>query len=229
MRRLYDIANVLTSLNLIKKVHVREERGRKPAFKWLGPVEFDHSANAGKSQRRAVTDRRQHHQQMRLSVLLPRSLSNYHLAGNTVNVAAVLPAAAQPMADQDFRKTKMVRHASFNIATTSVALKRQVNSAPCSPRLEAAGKERRVCASPGSDVFRALPDIFFPSHHSSAKPACGLLQKDKQRHGLPTAVWKRHRVSSHDHARDLSAATDHCLTPKQCCHDEDSHPLPVTT
>lgn len=49
VRRLYDIANVLTSLNLIKKVHVREERGRKPAFKWLGPVEFNHSATAGGS------------------------------------------------------------------------------------------------------------------------------------------------------------------------------------
>uniref|UniRef100_A0A8C6V3E4 Transcription factor E2F7 n=1 Tax=Neogobius melanostomus TaxID=47308 RepID=A0A8C6V3E4_9GOBI len=41
VRRLYDIANVLTSLGLIKKVHVREERGRKPAFKWLGPTEFN--------------------------------------------------------------------------------------------------------------------------------------------------------------------------------------------
>uniref|UniRef100_A0A4W3JRK2 Transcription factor E2F8 n=1 Tax=Callorhinchus milii TaxID=7868 RepID=A0A4W3JRK2_CALMI len=37
IRRLYDIANVLTSLELIKKVHVAEERGRKPAFKWIGP------------------------------------------------------------------------------------------------------------------------------------------------------------------------------------------------
>lgn len=49
VRRLYDIANVLTSLNLIKKVHVREERGRKPAFKWLGSVHFDHSATDGGS------------------------------------------------------------------------------------------------------------------------------------------------------------------------------------
>uniref|UniRef100_A0A5F8GIN3 Transcription factor E2F7 n=1 Tax=Monodelphis domestica TaxID=13616 RepID=A0A5F8GIN3_MONDO len=40
VRRLYDIANVLTSLVLIKKVHVTEERGRKPAFKWIGPVDF---------------------------------------------------------------------------------------------------------------------------------------------------------------------------------------------
>ncbi|XP_055138139.1 transcription factor E2F8 isoform X2 [Symphalangus syndactylus] len=37
IRRLYDIANVLSSLDLIKKVHVTEERGRKPAFKWTGP------------------------------------------------------------------------------------------------------------------------------------------------------------------------------------------------
>ncbi|NWV62278.1 E2F8 factor, partial [Malurus elegans] len=37
IRRLYDIANVLSSLKLIEKVHVTEERGRKPAFKWTGP------------------------------------------------------------------------------------------------------------------------------------------------------------------------------------------------
>lgn len=37
MRRLYDIANVLRSLKLIEKVHVTEERGRKPAFEWVGP------------------------------------------------------------------------------------------------------------------------------------------------------------------------------------------------
>ncbi|XP_078530380.1 transcription factor E2F7 isoform X2 [Lissotriton helveticus] len=41
VRRLYDIANVLTSLGLIKKVHVTEERGRKPAFKWIGPTDFN--------------------------------------------------------------------------------------------------------------------------------------------------------------------------------------------
>lgn len=40
VRRLYDIANVLRSLKLIEKVHVTEERGRKPAFEWVGPGEF---------------------------------------------------------------------------------------------------------------------------------------------------------------------------------------------
>ncbi|NXJ09369.1 E2F8 factor, partial [Odontophorus gujanensis] len=37
IRRVYDIANVLSSLQLIKKVYITEERGRKPAFKWTGP------------------------------------------------------------------------------------------------------------------------------------------------------------------------------------------------
>ncbi|KAM8971968.1 transcription factor E2F7 [Pelodytes ibericus] len=45
VRRLYDIANVLTSLGLIKKVHVTEERGRKSAFKWIGPVDFEGASN----------------------------------------------------------------------------------------------------------------------------------------------------------------------------------------
>ncbi|XP_006805626.1 transcription factor E2F7, partial [Neolamprologus brichardi] len=103
VRRLYDIANVLTSLSLIKKVHVREERGRKPAFKWLGPVEFSSCVNAG----------------------------------NTLNVAAIASSeSAQPLAGQELRKAKMARHASFSITPTSVAVQRQVSSAPSSPRRE---------------------------------------------------------------------------------------------
>ncbi|XP_055776851.1 transcription factor E2F8-like isoform X1 [Salvelinus fontinalis] len=40
VRRLYDIANVLRSLKLIEKVHVTEEKGRKPAFEWTGTEDF---------------------------------------------------------------------------------------------------------------------------------------------------------------------------------------------
>ncbi|XP_059360718.1 transcription factor E2F7-like [Carassius carassius] len=46
VRRLYDIANVLTSLNLIKKLHVREEKSRKPVFKWIGPADFHSSCDS---------------------------------------------------------------------------------------------------------------------------------------------------------------------------------------
>ncbi|XP_005111136.2 transcription factor E2F8 [Aplysia californica] len=46
IRRLYDIANILTSLGLIKKVHVTEIRGRKPAFQYIGPdVDNIHDVN----------------------------------------------------------------------------------------------------------------------------------------------------------------------------------------
>ncbi|XP_077419513.1 transcription factor E2F8 [Vanacampus margaritifer] len=40
VRRLYDIANVLRSLKLIEKVHVKEEGLKKPAFEWVGPNEL---------------------------------------------------------------------------------------------------------------------------------------------------------------------------------------------
>lgn len=49
IRRLYDIANVLSSLNLIKKVHVTEERGRKPAFQWTYPESADQQGSSPSS------------------------------------------------------------------------------------------------------------------------------------------------------------------------------------
>ncbi|XP_061923046.1 transcription factor E2F7 isoform X1 [Entelurus aequoreus] len=100
VRRLYDIANVLTSLGLIQKVHVREERGRKPAFRWLGPVHFNKSSPSAD--------------------------------------LAPLPSCP-PIAGQDPRKARMVRHASFNAAPTSAAAHRRVSSAPSSPHREPAG------------------------------------------------------------------------------------------
>ncbi|XP_027870756.1 transcription factor E2F8 [Xiphophorus couchianus] len=49
VRRLYDIANVLRSLKLIEKFHVTEAGGRKPAFKWIGPVEHPPVQDLSKS------------------------------------------------------------------------------------------------------------------------------------------------------------------------------------
>ncbi|XP_054626979.1 transcription factor E2F8 [Dunckerocampus dactyliophorus] len=49
VRRLYDIANVLRSLKLIEKVHVKEERGRKPAFEWVGPNDLPKVKDAASS------------------------------------------------------------------------------------------------------------------------------------------------------------------------------------
>lgn len=37
VRRLYDIANILSSLQLIEKVHIHSiQTGRKPGFRWTG-------------------------------------------------------------------------------------------------------------------------------------------------------------------------------------------------
>lgn len=49
IRRLYDIANILASLNLICKVHVTELRGRKPAFSYIGPDVEELATQDGKS------------------------------------------------------------------------------------------------------------------------------------------------------------------------------------
>ncbi|NXS42237.1 E2F7 factor, partial [Balaeniceps rex] len=107
VRRLYDIANVLTSLGLIKKVHVTEERGRKPAFKWIGPVEFP-----GK------TDEPRGH-----------SPTSDPLPGMQRGVC-------DPYQIRATGKRRFTRHASFNGSRPCVGTRRKVSSEPNSPRQE---------------------------------------------------------------------------------------------
>ncbi|XP_061495676.1 transcription factor E2F7 isoform X2 [Rhineura floridana] len=105
VRRLYDIANVLTSLGLIEKVHVTEERGRKPAFKWIGPVEFTGDRGDVKME-----------------------ISTYP-ALTKVKGATHVPHQACAN-----RKERLSRHASFNTTQPSDVVKRKVSSEPSSPR-----------------------------------------------------------------------------------------------
>ncbi|XP_017659734.1 PREDICTED: transcription factor E2F7 [Lepidothrix coronata] len=107
VRRLYDIANVLTSLGLIKKVHVTEERGRKPAFKWIGPVEF-----SGK------TDELRGH-----------SPTSDSLPGTERGACAQYQICATG-------KQRFTRHASFNGAQPFEETRRKVSSEPNSPHQE---------------------------------------------------------------------------------------------
>ncbi|XP_040409795.1 transcription factor E2F7 isoform X1 [Cygnus olor] len=107
VRRLYDIANVLTSLCLIKKVHVTEERGRKPAFKWIGPVEFP-----GK-----IDEPRGHNP------------TSDPLPGEQRGACAPYPICATG-------KQRFTRHASFNGTQPCEGTKRKVSSEPSSPRQE---------------------------------------------------------------------------------------------
>ncbi|KAJ6651426.1 hypothetical protein lerEdw1_020999 [Lerista edwardsae] len=105
VRRLYDIANVLTSLGLIKKVHVTEERGRKPAFKWIGPVEFRGDGD-----------------DVKVDISTCAALTE---AKGTVRVPHQAGAS---------RKERLSRHASFHMAQPSQVVKRKVSSEPSSPR-----------------------------------------------------------------------------------------------
>ncbi|NXM34282.1 E2F7 factor, partial [Oxyruncus cristatus] len=107
VRRLYDIANVLTSLGLIKKVHVTEERGRKPAFKWIGPVEF-----SGK------TDELRGH-----------SPTSDSLPGTERGDCTQYQICATG-------KQRFTRHASFNGAQPCEGTRRKVSSEPNSPHQE---------------------------------------------------------------------------------------------
>ncbi|KAH0616701.1 hypothetical protein JD844_028023 [Phrynosoma platyrhinos] len=105
VRRLYDIANVLTSLGLIKKVHVTEERGRKPAFKWIGPVEFT-GDNGG----------------IKMDLSTCAALKEVKRAPHIPHQACAA------------KKERLSRHASFNTLQPSDVVKRKVSSEPSSPR-----------------------------------------------------------------------------------------------
>ncbi|KFQ75313.1 Transcription factor E2F7, partial [Phaethon lepturus] len=107
VRRLYDIANVLTSLGLIKKVHVTEERGRKPAFKWIGPVEFPGKTGEPRG----------------------HSPTSDPLPGTQRGTCAPIQICATG-------KQRFTRHASFNCAQPCEVTRRKVSSEPNSPHQE---------------------------------------------------------------------------------------------
>ena len=54
IRRLYDIANILSSLRLIEKTHLLDSR--KPAFRWLGVEKELAEAVAQEAQQRAAAE-----------------------------------------------------------------------------------------------------------------------------------------------------------------------------
>uniref|UniRef100_A0A3P8RJE6 Transcription factor E2F8 n=1 Tax=Amphiprion percula TaxID=161767 RepID=A0A3P8RJE6_AMPPE len=110
VRRLYDIANVLRSLKLIEKVHVTEERGRKPAFEWVGPEEFpqvksEASTSESPSKKRSVLESR-----------------------------ASLDNCAKNLFSSPENKRSFTRHPSLiKLAKSIQDDRRKINSAPSSP------------------------------------------------------------------------------------------------
>ncbi|XP_061593829.1 transcription factor E2F8 [Cololabis saira] len=111
VRRLYDIANVLRSLKLIEKVHVTEERGRKPAFEWVGPEGFSQAEDLPKSTIKRLSKNK--------SVLESR---------------ASLENCAKNLFSSPGTKRGFTRHPSLiKLAKSIQDDRRKINSAPSSP------------------------------------------------------------------------------------------------
>ncbi|XP_076466301.1 uncharacterized protein LOC143297735 isoform X2 [Babylonia areolata] len=142
IRRLYDIANILTSLKLIKKVAVSEFRGRKPAFQYTGP---DIDSLDAASASLCYTDG-SHRPSTRHSMLdCIRNDSSSLLANNTFRpIRPALPTEGtrgllkREMSDcSTSSASAMSRHSSFDhffaVVESELTRLHGHSSQPCSP------------------------------------------------------------------------------------------------
>ncbi|XP_017282216.1 transcription factor E2F8 [Kryptolebias marmoratus] len=112
VRRLYDIANVLRSLKLIEKVHVTEDRGRKPAFEWIGPEEFPQVKDLTESSFRCPSNRKK----------------------RALEPCASVENCAKNLFSSPRGKRSFTRHPSLiKLAKSIQDDRRKINSAPSSP------------------------------------------------------------------------------------------------
>ncbi|XP_046844479.1 transcription factor E2F8-like isoform X1 [Xenia sp. Carnegie-2017] len=58
-RRLYDVANILQSLKLIEKFHIRGVTGKKPGFKWIG-IDIENLSDSTMASKDVVTYKTKH-------------------------------------------------------------------------------------------------------------------------------------------------------------------------
>ncbi|KAM9861216.1 transcription factor E2F8 [Aulostomus maculatus] len=111
VRRLYDIANVLRSLKLIEKVHVTEERGRKPAFEWVGPEEFPQVKDSKSSASKSPTKKT-----------------------NVLELRSSVDNCTKNLFPSSRAKRSFTRHPSLiKLAKSIQEDRRKINSAPSSP------------------------------------------------------------------------------------------------
>lgn len=111
IRRLYDIANVLSSLELIKKVHVTEDRGRKPAFKWTGPEDLPSA------------------QDVEVATVTASSLSSRPLESRSSLDNCTKNLFCSPGTKRGFTR----HHSLVKLAKSIQDDRRKINSAPTSP------------------------------------------------------------------------------------------------
>ncbi|AWP01171.1 putative transcription factor E2F8 [Scophthalmus maximus] len=150
VRRLYDIANVLRSLKLIEKVHVTEERGRKPAFEWVGPVEFPQVKDLESSASECPAKKK--------NVLESR--------------ASVDNCAKKLFSSPPGGKRRFTRHQSLiKLAKSIQDDRRKINSAPSSPVKSAAGDSSNTDLPNKMAQLAAICKIQLDQESVTVKPA----------------------------------------------------------
>jgi len=113
VRRLYDIANILQSLGLIKKVQIPEGKGKKPAFEYVGPMVDNISLTD--EQKRSMPSTRQKNSLLavgkNLASLPDRddSLDSMRLNGATMKRARSLSGDRQEQFNMDNIKLQRTR------------------------------------------------------------------------------------------------------------------------
>uniref|UniRef100_A0A8D3A6E3 Transcription factor E2F8 n=1 Tax=Scophthalmus maximus TaxID=52904 RepID=A0A8D3A6E3_SCOMX len=164
VRRLYDIANVLRSLKLIEKVHVTEERGRKPAFEWVGPVEFPQVKGIARY----------------TNVLESR--------------ASVDNCAKKLFSSPPGGKRRFTRHQSLiKLAKSIQDDRRKINSAPSSPVKSAADSSNTDLPNKMAQLAAIckiqLDQEFEPTSSSSVEPPRAALLTPTQEPGVNATVY----------------------------------------
>ncbi|KAL4233013.1 Transcription factor e2f8 [Mactra antiquata] len=137
IRRLYDIANILTSLGLICKVHVTEIRGRKPAFRYIGPDIDDQ-----KDLQLACCSDGCHRPSSRHSMLdcirnqrVAKIMDSFKTIKPGDAVKTIKPVTAASSSDEEDGKLRFSRHSSFETlcAVATVETNKMYASEPNSP------------------------------------------------------------------------------------------------
>ncbi|XP_004700490.1 transcription factor E2F7 [Echinops telfairi] len=178
VRRLYDIANVLTSLALIKKVHVTEERGRKPAFKWIGPVDFGTNDEQLVDVSASVLPELERKPYGQIQVCAKQRLAR-HSSFNTVQASDRIKRKVNSEPSSPYREQGL-GGCSLEIGSLAAIYRQQVEE-KCQGKAFAS----KTVVSPSNNLDPAPPFPVLPvdseySASSLAKQACSVPQTDTQ-------------------------------------------------
>ncbi|XP_012876081.1 PREDICTED: transcription factor E2F7 [Dipodomys ordii] len=178
VRRLYDIANVLTSLALIKKVHVTEERGRKPAFKWIGPVDFSSSDEELADVSASVLPELKRQTFSKLQVGAKQRLARYGSL-NTVQTSEKVQRKGNSEPSSPYRENQGPGGYSLEIGSLAAIYKQQIEG-------NSQGKASKRAVPPASSVDPAFPGDSECCVNPSAHQVLSVAQIDLQAFSMQT-------------------------------------------